>query len=386
MEYKNQTTQSLVRFQETYINKLVDLQIANEDEEAMDRFKTELAKIDAELSCRGDAVSSTRAASSGARSTPGDTEGQMGKDMRASLDKVHELRPGVASTDFVASLENCYNNYVKDRPALEARFVKYAITRMCDSYQTQIHGAENKLVTWAQLKTFVLDNYGVRLTPYQKLDQLFDLQVNSSDWTGYCVSLQNSADEVLRFVESKFKKGHPTEELSSKKLFDIVAVQIFLRRLQEGPDHKAYDYICGQLHDVWDLNSALALAKNFIDRRNKSDSNDPVSDNAAFFGRTNQNRGQGQRNQGQSSRDTPKQGDSESKKSSEPKEGAPRFKFTLAALKAASPRTCLNWANKGKCGNKKCSFKHKWNLPEEEKSPGAEKSGESSFYAAEGFH
>ena len=165
----------------------------------------------------------------------------------------------------LASLENCYKNYVEGKPGLETRLVKYAITRLADSYQTQIHGAENKLVTWAQQKTFVSDNYGVKLTPYQKLDELFDLQVNSSDWTGYSVSLQNAADEVLRFVDSKFKKSHPAEELDAKKLFDIVATQIFLRRLQEGSGRDTYNYISGQLHDVSDVNSALCLAKSYID-------------------------------------------------------------------------------------------------------------------------
>ena len=111
---------------------------------------------------------------------------------------------------------------------------------------------------------------------------------------------------MLRFVDSKFKKSHPAEELGAKKLFDIVATQIFLRRLQEGSGRDAYNYICGQLHDVWDVNSALCLAKSYIDRT-KSDSPDPVSDNSTFFGRSNQKPGQGGKNQGQKFRNSPKE-------------------------------------------------------------------------------
>ena len=67
-----------------------------------------------------------------------------------------------------------------------------------------------------------------------------------------------------------------------KKLLDIVATQIFLRRIQEGSGRDAYNYICGQLHDVWDVNSALCLAKSYI-HRTKSNSPDTVSDNYTFF-------------------------------------------------------------------------------------------------------
>ena len=379
MDYSTQTDQNLVTLYNQYSTRLIDLQIEGGKEAAESTVVNYLTQINAELKRRADAEPPAQKFSS--KSGASDPDSQFGKDMRACLDRVTVLAPGVNSTDFLASLENCYKNYVEGRPGLEARFVKYAITRMCDAYQTQIHGAENKLVTWAQLKTFVSDNYGVRLTPYQKLDKLFDLQVNSSDWTGYCVSLQNSADEVLRFVESKFKKSHPAEELGAKKLFDIVAVQIFLRRLQEGSDRGAYDYICGQLHDVWDLNSALALAKNFIDRRHSSDSPDSVSENSTFFGRGNQKPGKGE-NKGRNSQ---KQNKAEQKKAPESTEqGASRFKFTVATLGQASPKTCLLWANEGKCTRKKCHFEHKWNEPK--KAPDAEKSGDAALFSVQGFY
>ena len=257
----------------------------------------QLALINAELKKRADAEPPRSKLHTGSSSDP-DT--QLGKDMRACLDRVTVLAPGGSSTDFIASLENCYKNYVEGKPGLETRFVKNAITRLADSYQTQIHGAENKLVIWAQLKTFVSDNYGVKLTLYQKMNELFDLQVNSSDWTRYSVSLQNAVDEVLRFVDSKFKKSHSVEELDAKKLFDIFATQIFLRRLEEGSGHDAYNYISGQLHDVSNVNSALCLAKSYIDRT-KNNSPDPVSDNSTFFGRSHQKSGQGGKNQGQKS-------------------------------------------------------------------------------------
>ena len=219
MDYSTLTDQNLATNYNNYCNKLIDLQIQGGTEAAVQLLVKQMELINAECKKRADAEPPRQKVPTGSSSDP---DSQLGKDMRACLDRVTVLAPGGSSTDFIASLENCYKNYVEGKPGLETRFVKYAITRLADSYQTQIHGAENKLVTWAQLKTFVSDNYGVKLTPYQKLDELFDLQVNSSDWTGYSVSLQNAADEVLRFVDSKLNKSHLAEELDAKN-FSILS-------------------------------------------------------------------------------------------------------------------------------------------------------------------
>ena len=382
MDFSKQPDEGLSTLYNSYVQKIVDLNAGDLDKNGpkithIEGIMTELA---AEMQKRKEAAPSTPSGSTfGTR----DPDNQLAKDMRATVDRVPILEPGASSTDFLASLENCFKNYVEERPSLEYRFVKAAVARMCDSYQTQVHGLEKKILTWSQLKVYVSDNYAVRLTPYQKMDQLFNLQVTSSDWTGYTVNLQNAADEVLRFVETKFEKSHPGEDLTSKKLFDIIAVQIFLRKLQEGSDSGAYDYICGQLHDVWDLNACLALAKNFIDRRNKSDSTDPVSENAAFYGQSGSRPGQGRRNKGQNSREKPKPSKTET-----PKQGdlAPRLQFTTEILKATTPGTCIVWANTGKCKFKdRCKYKHEWNLVAPETSPNFEKSSEGAFYAHQGF-
>ena len=382
MDFSLQPDSGLATLYSSYSQKLVDLNAGDlaKNEDKINHIQGILNNLAAEIKSREAAGTSANARSI---STPKDPDAHYAKYIRSTVDRVTILAPGGSSTDFLASLENCYKNYVEERPSLESEFVSYAITRICDSYQTQIHGLEKKITTWAELKAFVSDNYGVRLTPYQKMDQLFDLQVSASDWTAYTVSLQNAADEVLRFVETKFEKKHPGEDLTSKKLFDIIAVQIFLRKLQEGSDRGAYDYICGQLHDVWDLNACLALAKNFIDRRNKSDSTDPVSDNAAFFGQSGQRPGQGRKKQGQNSREKPKPNNSEAPK---PADSAPRYQWTTETLKAATPGTCIAWANHGKCRRKdRCKFKHQWNMATPETSPNAEKPSEGAFFAQQGF-
>ena len=165
-------------------------------------------------------------------------------------------------------------------------------------------------------------------------------------------------------------------------LFDIVAVQIFLRRLQEGSDRSAYDYICGQLHDVWDLNSAVAYAKNYIDRRQKDDSLDPVANQSAFFG---QKSNRGRPNQPKKSQGQPKNDQSDQPKGQKGDSGQPSaMKVPDKLLREMAPKTCRKWVA-GKCTfGTKCRYQHSWPTSEE-KGDSKPREQASAFYNEAGF-
>ena len=309
------------------------------------------------------------------QSKPQHTE--MGKDMRMALDRIPEFGPGGDTSTFIAALENIHKNYVADHASLEPRYVKYAITRLCSSFQTQVHGHTPKVATWTSLKKFIGDNYGLRLTPYQKLDTLFDLKADS-DWPSYAVKLQNCANEVALFVEEKWKKGHPNEALTVKHVFDLIATEVFLRRLQDGADKEAYNYICGQLDDVWEINGALAKAQDWLSRANRVDDAGLAADGATFFGRGNP--AQNKRNQ---PRSNSKQQNS-AKGEQKPRDQDDRRPFPPLALhKTMAPDTCYFWAYK-ECTKQKCSRKHEW--PESKPKKDAKTEAQAdTFYNSEGF-
>ena len=166
MDYTTLPDQYLATLYNNYSNKLIDLQLEGAQPDKVDRLVKEMAKVGAEVNRRTDSQPEAPITTSqSTHSTSTDPDDQIGCDMRSSLDRVTILAPGVNSTDFLVSLEDAYQNHVKERPGLETRFVKYAITRMCDSYQTQLHALQGskKVKTWVDFKTFVLDNYAVRL-------------------------------------------------------------------------------------------------------------------------------------------------------------------------------------------------------------------------------
>ena len=307
--------------------------------------------------------------------------------MRNSLDRIPELTPGADTSVFLAALENCYKNYVEAHPDLEERYVKYSVTRLCSAYQTQVHNVTPRISKWADLKTYIGDNYGLKLTPFQKLDSLFELKADA-DWAGYCAKLQNHADEVLVFLEANWKKHNPFKAFTAKVLFDLVAAEIFLRRLQDGPDRACYNHICSQLHEVWDLNATFAKAKGWLDRANRENPLDSVVDLTAFYGqKANQGR-RDQPRQGQKSSKPANTGQPKDQKSTSDQKKDNRIPFHM--FKSISPKTCYQWAV-GNCKKEasECRYKHEWVKSDNKKSEtdkgAADTKNSDAFFAAEGF-
>ena len=311
---------------------------------------------------------------------------ELGKDMRMAIDKVPELGPGGDASNFLATLDNIHRNYVDDHPALEERFTKYAVTRLCSSFQTQVHGQATKLQTWPALKKFVSENYGLRLTPYQKLDQLFDLQVDS-DWPAYAVKLQNCTNEAATYVEEKWKKANPNEAFTVKVVFDLMATEIFFRRLQESSDKEAYNHICGQLDSVWDLNGAVAKAQDWLSRANRSDSADVTAGASTFFG---QSKKANNRNKNSKAEKKPSQQPRSDENSGQKSDNAPT-KSNLPSFREhlkVAPKTCYKWVT-GRCTKgSECNFNHSWSdkstsaNPDQKAAPNAEA---GTYYNNAGF-
>ena len=382
---KTQSTQLLQSEHQMIFMKVLELEAedATKNASAIQLFNGRLLTISTELNKRlsGGEIKAEYQSTS--------KTNELGKDMRNSLDRITELTPGADTSVFLAALGNCYKNYVEAHPELEERFVKYAVTRLCSAYQTQVHNVTPRITTWGVLKKHVSDSYGQKLTPFQKLDALFELKADA-DWAGYTAKLQNHADEVLVFLEDNWKKHNPGKDFTVKVLFDLMAAEIFLRRLQDGPDRACYNFICSQLHEVWDLNGAFAKAKGWLDRANRENPLDSTVDLTAFYGH-NSKPNHGRQNQ-------PRQQQKPQKPPSNGQQGQPNAAgdptkanfMPLAIFKKVTPNTCYKWAT-GRCtkADADCKFQHKWTTADAKKSDADKQApkpqNSETFFADQGF-
>ena len=349
--------------------------VANKD--AIDVLTTELDAIIDAINNKPDPVVAVKP-----EGTHGTNASDLGKDMRQALERVPELTPGGDTSNFLAAIGNVHKNYVGDHPTLEERFVKYAVTRLSSAYQTQIHSLTTKITDWPTLQKHVRENYGLRLTPFQKLDELYDLK-RDSNWNTYAVNLQNRADEVLVFLEDNWKKNHAGAQdrpFNTKALFDLMVTEIFLRNLQESPDFDCYNYICGSLHEVVDLNGAVAKAKGWLHRAKRNTDLDPAVDQT-FFGNKKSHGRPGQPKKDQKS----KKSDTNVQSTTSKPSGDKAQTLNFRQVQKISPGTCFSWVN-GKCTRDNCKYKHEWCLDGNTGSTKNKDEETHNTFLTQGFH
>ena len=289
----------------------------------------------------------------------------LAKDMLVAVNQITIFDAGSEASDFVAELFNCYLNYVKGAPVLESRFVKAAISRLGTDYQRQLLHSGEPPETWDQLKSFIELNYASKMTVYQKMHTLFELDPDHHDWTAYATKLENRINSVFNFVSDAFSKEKGGAVLSAKKLMEVWAVMIFLEKLKDSDDAKAYDYIVGQLDSVWNLASVVTRAKGYLDRCIRDEDLANSIHNGSFFGK-----GVPKRNsRGQSPKRVVTVAKQEQKSSESSKKKNEKHKEFLAWVKK-NPGVCYGYAVKKNCRyeekhGKPCPHSHGTSCTEE---------------------
>ena len=331
------------------------------DEKALEKLETRLALIADELYKREKAELAAAAARPPAppNATPITSSGteSLAKDMRFAMDHITVFGPGQDASNFIATLTNVHRNYVADKPELEGRFTKFAITRLCDTYQTQLHSSAEKVLTFAGLKSFINKHYACQETVYQRLEAVHSIQIDttcanySDNWTNYTVKLENAINDVYRYIEAKWKEEKGEQELTNKQLMSIMGTQIFLTKLQssgQGAGINAYNSIISQLDGVWNIGACHARAKVYLDRANQSDilaTTQP--DQAAFFSR--------QKHNTRSEKESIREGQPRQDTASSTSARAPKVpKWFLKTHKGY----CWRFNSIGKCPDDPCKYKH----------------------------
>ncbi|MAB74962.1 MAG: hypothetical protein CMO47_00665 [Verrucomicrobiales bacterium] len=298
--------------------------------------------------------------------TSGKADNGLAKDMLVAVNQITVFDAGSEASEFVAELYNCYLNYVKGAPGLEPRFIKAAISRLGTDYQRQLLHSGEPPETWDALKSFIETNYSSKMTVYQKMHTLFELDPDHHDWTAYATRLENRINSVFNFVSDTFSKEKGGAQLTAKKLMEVWAVMIFLEKLKDSDDAKAYDYIVGQLDAVWNLNSVVTRAKGYLDRCIRDENLANSTQNGSFFGKAVQKN----RSRGQSPKRVVTVTQKQDQKSSEgSKKKNQKHKEFLAWVKQ-NPGVCYGWAVKKNCRyeekhGKPCPHSHSDSYTEE---------------------
>ena len=313
--------------------------------EFIKELEAERAKIEKEIRSRENAELEKKPVMPSSLSSNTKADSGLAKDMLVAVNQIKVFDAGTEASDFVAELYNCFLNYVKGTPGLEPRFIKAAISRLGTDYQCQLFHSGKPPETWDQLKSFIELNYASKMTVYQKMHTLFELDPDHHDWTAYATKLENRINSVFNFVSDAFSKEKGGAMISAKKLMEVWAVMIFLEKLKDSDDAKAYDYIVGQLDSVWNLASVVTRAKGYLDRCIRDEDVANSLHNGSFFGRAERKK----TSRGQSPKRVVTVGQNQEQKSSDgSKKKNQKHKEFMAWVKQ-NPGVCYGWAVKKNC-------------------------------------
>ena len=200
------------------------------------------------------------------------TETNLLKDLRMSVEKIPELAPGGDAASYLADLENSFKLYLADNKKFEPEFVRLAKTRLCQSYLTTVTNAEASPTTFDDYKTYVRKTFGSKKNVYQSMDALFDVQMES-DVQDFAVRLQNEVSRVRTEVEDIFEIHHESKSrtIDQASMFQLFGTMILLKQVRTKLAAQDYNFVVRGLEKCFDISSASAVIKTYMDQSAKVD-------------------------------------------------------------------------------------------------------------------
>ena len=199
-------------------------------------------------------------------------ESNLLKDIRLTIEKIPELAPGGDASSYLADLENAYKLYLSDSTKFEPEFVRLCKTRLCQSYLTTVTHSEAATSTFDEYKIFIRKNFGSKKNVYQCLDGLFDLQMDA-DVQDFAVKLENEVSRVRVEIEDQFEVLHESKSrtIDQASMFQLFGTMILLKAVKAKLGSQNYNFVVRGLEKCFDISSASAVIKTYMDQSEKVD-------------------------------------------------------------------------------------------------------------------
>ena len=344
---------------------IIELEVKDGDHEAtIDKLKTKLEPVEAELKKRETLNSS----SNSVKSEPDGNrweDTQLLRSMQSQIESIPKFVAGSELVTFLANLTNAHLTFVGKNVKFEKQFVRLAVGRLDTSFATRVIQSGETIDTYEQLKVYMETHHGSKQTVYQALDELYDINPTQGDITNYGIKLENAANALYSKLSDKFKKAD--KDFDARGMVDLMAAQIFVRNLRSTSDPMCYNSIITSLDDCWDVPTVATHARSYLERAIKEDE---LETKSAFFGRrfekSNQKKGGSKR-----ADDGGKPGDKKERdtKNEVDSKGRPKG-------------ICWRFWEKGVCKRDGCTWKHTETKPK----ANVETPGSYTLKPVTGFH
>ena len=181
---------------------------------------------------------------------------------------------------FVAQMDQIYEVEVKDQvtelPKLEDEFVRATKRLLINTMFSQMNKSSEDTSTWESLKKYLITNHGSKITMFQHLTRLWNLEPKAEEkLTDFAAKLEDQIHTASIHIKKLYTKNHTRAnqaavEMSADDVFKLVGAM--LASIQVKKNHEdIFRSMIKKMDTHWSASSLAADAQDYIDRLGATD-------------------------------------------------------------------------------------------------------------------
>ena len=170
---------------------------------------------------------------------------------------------------FVAQMDQIYEVEVKDQVTelqkLEDEFVRATKRLLINTMYSQMAKSGEDTSTWELLKKYLIQNHGSKITMFQHLTRLWNLEPKSEEkLTDFAAKLEDQIHTASIHIKELYTKKH-NADMSADDVFKLVGAM--LTSIQVKKNHEdIFRSMIKKMDTHWTASSLAADAQDYIDR------------------------------------------------------------------------------------------------------------------------
>ena len=188
---------------------------------------------------------------------------------------VTKMATGDSMEKFIAEMDQIYQVEVEGQltelPQLEGEFVRGTKRLLPHVMFSQMSKSGEDTSKWESLKKYLITNHGSKITMFQHLTRLWNLEAKPEDkLTDFGAKLEEETHTAATHIKKLFTKKHtpqgqPEVEMSADDVFKLMAAM--LASIQVRKNHEdIFKAMIKKMDNHWTASSLVADAQDYVDR------------------------------------------------------------------------------------------------------------------------
>ena len=173
---------------------------------------------------------------------------------------VSNLERWISEVDRVHTLE-----ILNDDNTFANEFTKMVKRQLPSTIYSQLVDSGTKTDSWSELRKYLVENFGSKISIYQHLTKLNDLQLHQGEnISTFASKLEEQLYIASLHISKKYKESN-SAEISSQQVFKVIGAMLLSIQLRERHP-KVYRAMVKGMDKHWTATSLAAEAANYLDR------------------------------------------------------------------------------------------------------------------------